>query len=107
MTLLQKQQTFVRLIVKLINFANAHGYELTFGESYDDDGVGHIRGSMHYIRLAADLNLFRNGVWLKNSSDHRILGEYWESLGTPECKTCWGGRFNDGNHYSIEHEGRK
>jgi hypothetical protein len=27
------------------------------------------------------------------------LGEFWEGL-HPLCR--WGGRFNDGNHYSIE-----
>ena len=107
MTLLDKQQAFVRLIAKLIVFAYDRGYELTFGESYDDDGVGHMRNSNHYIRLAADLNLFKNNVWLKKSELHKELGEYWESLGTPDCKTAWGGRWGDGNHYSIEHEGRK
>lgn len=107
MKLLDAQQRFVRLIAKLIEFAYANGYELTFGESYDDDGVGHMRKSNHYIRLAADLNLFKNDVWLKKSEDHKMLGEYWESLSTPELKTAWGGRFGDGNHYSVEWEGRK
>lgn len=111
MKVLELQQRFVRLIAKLIAFAYENGYELTFGESYDDDGIGHMRNSLHYIRLAADFNLFKNDVWLKKSDDHRPLGEYWESLGTPDCKTCWGGRFPgkgvDGNHYSIEYEGRR
>jgi hypothetical protein len=30
------------------------------------------------------------------------LGLKWESMGG-----SWGGRFNDGNHYSLEHEGRR
>lgn len=106
-SLLDKQQMFVRLISKLIAFAYENGYELTFGESYDDDGIGHMRGSLHYVRLAADLNLFKNDVWLKTSEAHRPLGEFWESLGTPEYKTAWGGRWGDGNHYSIEHNGKK
>jgi hypothetical protein len=62
------------------------------------------RHSNHSIRLAQDLNLFRNGVYLSATEDHRKLGEFWESL-HPLC--CWGGRFGDGGHYSIEHEGRK
>lgn len=107
MTLLDKQQAFVRLIAKLIGKAYELGYELTFGESYDDDGYGHMRHSLHYVRLAADFNLFKGDVWLKKTEDFRTLGEYWESLGTPDCKTAWGGRWGDGNHFSIEHNGRK
>jgi len=55
-------------------------------------------------RLAVDLNLFRGGKWLDKSEDHKQLGDYWESL-APDAR--WGGRFGDGNHYSIEHGGRK
>jgi hypothetical protein len=63
-----------------------------------------IRNSVHGDKLALDLNLFRNGLWLSATEDHRPLGEYWESL-HPLCR--WGGRFNDGGHYSIEYQGRK
>lgn len=63
-----------------------------------------IRNSLHELRLAQDFNLFRNGVFLTGTDSHRQLGEYWESL-APDCR--WGGRFGDGNHYSIEHQGRK
>jgi hypothetical protein len=49
-----------------------------------------------------DFNLFRDGQWLSKSDDHKFLGEYWESIGG-----SWGGRFGDGNHYSLAHEGRK
>lgn len=63
-----------------------------------------IRASLHEIGLAIDLNLFRDGKFLAASEDHQPLGEYWESL-HPLAR--WGGRFKDGNHYSIEHEGKK
>ena len=49
-----------------------------------------------------DLNLFRGGKMLTTTEDHRPLGEWWESHGG-----AWGGRFADGNHYSLEHEGLK
>lgn len=62
----------------------------------------HMPNSLHYIGLAIDLNLFKNGEYLKDTNDHKELGEFWESLGG-----SWGGRFNDGNHYSLEHNGRK
>jgi len=57
-----------------------------------------------YRPADCDFNLFKDGVFLQGTEDHRPLGEYWESL-DPLCR--WGGRFNDGNHYSIEHEGIK
>lgn len=62
------------------------------------------RSSLHIERLAIDLNLFRGGKFLDLTTHHQPLGEYWESL-APDCR--WGGRFGDGNHYSIEHGGRK
>lgn len=104
MSLRKKQSKFVLLISKLIEYAYANGYELTFGESFDDDNMGHMKNSNHYIRLAQDFNLFKDGVFLSKTEDHEILGKYWESL-DPDCR--WGGRWNDGNHYSLEHEGRK
>jgi hypothetical protein len=95
-----KQSRFARLVGLLIIRADELGYELTFGDAYATSG--HMVGSLHYSRLAIDLNLFRDGKYLIKDEDHRELGEYWESLGG-----SWGGRFGDGNHYSLEHEGRR
>ncbi len=113
MTLGQKQRRFPPLLVKLFTRAYELGYEISLGEAWRPDSVAAenassgkgIKNSLHGKRLAVDLNLFKNGVWLQRSSDHKELGEYWESLSTPELKCCWGGRFGDGNHYSIEHDG--
>lgn len=106
LTLRQKQSLFVRLIGKLIEFAEQEGYELTFGPAYDppESNSGRSPGSLHRSRLAIDLNLFKNNKFLETTEDHKVLGEYWERL-HPLCR--WGGRFEDGNHYSLEHEGRK
>jgi len=100
MTLGAKQRLFAGMVGKLIVWAYTLGYELTLGDAYAT--TGHKANSLHYIRLAIDLNLFKNGVYQTTTEAHRELGEYWESLGG-----TWGGRFNDGNHYSLEHEGRK
>ncbi|CAM5521601.1 M15 family metallopeptidase [Eoetvoesiella caeni] len=111
MTLGQKQRKLTRMIAQLINFAYDSGYELTFGDAYRDPRVHGPVGqkksysaanSLHKERLAVDFNLFRDGVYLTSTEDHRPLGEFWESIGG-----TWGGRFNDGNHYSLEHGGRK
>lgn len=105
MTLREKQSLFVRLIGLLIHYVYERGYELTFAEGYDDDGKGHMPGSLHYSRLALDLNLFVNDEWISDGS-HPVwteIGEFWESL-HPLCR--WGGRFEDANHFSITHWGR-
>lgn len=114
MTLGEKQKQFVKLIGKLIDFAYASGYELSFGEALRPPEMAKIyakqkkgkANSLHIDKLAIDLNLFRDGIYLDKTEDHRGLGKFWETLGTPECRTIWGGRFGDGNHYSIAHEGR-
>ena len=115
MTLGQKQRRFPVLIARLVLHAESLGYELTYGEAwrtpemvaiYAKRGTGSER-SLHPDRLAVDFNLFRDGVWLKQTEDHRPLGEFWESLSTPDIICCWGGRFGDGNHYAVAHGGRK
>lgn len=101
MGLVSKQHKFTQMVARLLLQAEALGYEVTFGDAYRDPsaGYGHKR-SLHQKRLAIDLNLFKNGEWLSKTEDHFALGEYWESIGG-----TWGGRFDDGNHYSLEHEG--
>lgn len=106
-----KQRVFTRMVALLIEFAYSHGYELTFGDAFRDPrvhGADRVKASYsaarsaHKFKLAVDLNLFKNGAYLTRTEDHRELGEYWESIGG-----TWGGRFNDGNHYSLEHDGVK
>lgn len=113
MSLGRRQRLFTQLIGRLIAHAYGLGYELTFGDAYRDPrlhgasgekkGYGRSR-SNHKVRLAVDFNLFKDGRYLTDTEDHRVLGEYWESL----HEFCsWGGRFNDGNHYSFEYQGRR
>ncbi len=115
MTLLEKQTLFAYRFSKLIQRAFDLGYEVTIGEversklqaeANAKNGNG-IKNSLHLIRLAGDLHLFKDDKYLDKTEDHKFLGEYWESLSDQDSKCCWGGRFGDGNHYSIEHEGRK
>jgi len=113
MTLGDKQRLFTRLIANLLEFAHSRGYEITFGDAFRDSrlhgaigekkGYGH-KNSNHKNKLAIDLNLFLDGKYLTTDKDHEPLGLYWESL-NPLCR--WGGRFADGNHYSLEHGGMK
>jgi hypothetical protein len=111
-TLREKQTKFTRMVADLIVWAYAHGYELTFGEALRTEaqaklnastGAG-IANSLHLLRLAVDFNLFINGTYMPDTPSYKPLGEYWESIGG-----AWGGRFTraDGNHFSLEYEGRK
>ncbi|RLI66366.1 MAG: M15 family peptidase [Candidatus Asgardarchaeum californiense] len=104
-TLRKRQSKFVRLVILLLMHIHARGYEITFGDAYRDPRCKYgAPNSLHLMRLAIDLNLFKDGVYLTDTEDHREFGEYWESL-DPDCS--WGGHFNDGNHYSLAYMGRK
>ncbi len=96
----EKQSKFVKMTALLINYTTFLGYELTFGDAYAKSG--HKKHSLHYKRLAIDFNLFKNGRYQRSTKAHKKLGEFWEFIGG-----SWGGKFSDGNHYSIEHNGRK
>lgn len=110
MILSEKQAVFTVMIAQLINWADERGYRLTFGEAYRTpeqaalnakSGKG-IANSLHTQRLAVDFNLFVNGQYQTSTETYKPLGEYWESIGG-----TWGGRFKDGNHFSLEHNGVK
>jgi len=68
------------------------------------DGLKHMPKSLHYEGLAIDIDLFKNGIYLTSTEDHQSFGEFWEGL-HPDCR--WGGRFRDGNHYSLTYQDRK
>jgi len=94
MTLREKQSKFAKMVALLILFAHEKGYEVTLGDVWAK--TGHRRGSFHYKRLAVDLNLFKYGRYLRSTASHEPLGLFWESIGG-----TWGGRWDDGNHYSL------
>lgn len=107
------QREFAREVSLLISYIYSKGYECTLGDAYRDPrlhgeigikkGYGH-RNSCHKIRLAIDLNLFRDGQYLSLTSDHQIFGTWWKSRSSYHA---WGGDFEDGNHYSFEYQGMK
>ena len=78
-------------------------YQVTWGDFLAHDG--HMANSCHYIRLAADLNLFIGGVYQDTTEAHRPLGEKWKTM-HPLAR--WGGDFPrpDGNHYSFAYQDR-
>jgi hypothetical protein len=114
LSLHKKQDIFAGNIARLILWAQASGYQITCGEFWRtpeqaklnaDKGIG-ISNSLHLVRLAADLNVFVMGKWLRNSADLKPLGDAWKSF---DPLNRWGGDFKkpDGNHFSMEHNGIK
>jgi hypothetical protein len=108
-TLGQKQRRFSKMVAELILYIYAEGYEATLGDAFRDPrshGAQGIPGpygraySAHKNKLALDLNLFKDGKYLSSTKDHEKFGVWWEAKGG-----AWGGRFNDGNHYSLAHGG--
>ena len=116
MTLLEKQFLLTSLLPILLTKITSSSRKVTLGEVWRPtytalqmakEGKG-IENSLHTLRLAFDLNLFREEpdgtrTFLTSEKDHEVFGLYWETL-HPLCR--WGGRFHDGNHYSITHNGR-
>jgi len=101
MSLRAKQSRFAYMVAQLIVHAYGLGYEVTLGHAMrcQDCPVG-LANSNHKIKLAIDLNLFKDGEYLTRTDDYRPLGEFWKAIGG-----TWGGDFDDGNHFSLSHNG--
>jgi hypothetical protein len=113
MRLSEVQQEFTRDIAELIAFAyDDLGYELTFGDAYRSPSVHGDQGvkqapygeawSAHKYRLAVDFNLFIDGKYQETTAAFKKMGEFWESI---HPDNVWGGKFDDGNHFSRMYNG--
>ena len=115
----EQQRFFMRQLPRLIDKAHELGFEATLGDGFRDERSHGKLGeriaygeaySCHKVRLAIDLNLFKDldsdGKldYLAKTEFHRPLGEWWEAQ---HPLNCWGGRFQDGNHYSMTYKGMK
>ena len=116
MGLNRKQFAFSVFISRFILDLNKMGYTVALGEAYRpketakiyaSQGKG-IANSTHEMRLALDIMLFKNDVYLTKTEDYEQAGLFWEAQSTDEYKCVWGGRFQsrpDGNHFSFYHNG--
>lgn len=110
-----KRCRFSLAISELVRWTNAQpGYACAFdqvkrtveeAQSNAKKGTG-IANSLHLIGLAADLLLYKDGVYQTDSEAYRFMGDYWKSLGPDHA---WGGDFKkqDGNHFSVAHNGKR
>lgn len=115
MKLSEKRILFSKLISQLVLWASEQGYDLAYDQVKRSEaeakanaakGTG-ISNSLHLVGLAADLNLYINGVYQESTEAHRLIGDKWKTM-HPLAR--WGGDFKprpDGNHYSLEHNGVK
>lgn len=98
MTLNDKQHIFAMNLAKLLQHVESLGLTCSVGEVfrpkemaeiYAKEGKG-ILDSQHCKKLAVDLQLFANGVFLQDKKDYQLMGEYWKGL-NPDNR--WGGEF--------------
>lgn len=112
MTLREQQSLHVRLTGLLIAWLYENGYEATWGQALRTQleananaasGAG-IANSLHLIKLAVDLSLFKGGVFLTAVTEYAPAGAYWKTL-SPLAR--WGGDFSspDADHFSLTWEG--
>ena len=102
MSLSDEQWEFLQDFGKLIKWCADSGYKITAGELYRtldqqqiyvDKGLSWTLDSYHMKRLAADVNLFVDGVYVGDLSHqeqevaYKPLGDYWEYLNP---KNKWG-----------------
>lgn len=107
-----KQELFAELMAEHMMWLLQEGYAIRCGDFFAS--TGHREESNHYLKLAADLNLFKDGEYLTRTMDHAKSGLRWEE----RHELCrWGGNWDkddhpgepgedDGNHYSLLHNGR-
>jgi hypothetical protein len=104
MTLRDARCKMAVMTARLVEFAISEGFEIALDEGVNHQGSGHMPGSLHYIGLAQDVLLYKDGHYLTDSANYDPLGVFWEGMGG-----AWGGRFSypDGNHFSVEWASKK
>ena len=113
MTLGQARRAFTKEIAYLILHAYELGLEVALDEGMErltakDPTSDHMKGSLHHLGLSQDVLLFKDGVYLTDTSQYEALGVYWEARGVQHnLPLAWGGRFDDGNHFSFAWNGKK
>lgn len=99
MTLGKHQEAFSKDLNKLLTYLHDNGYNVRCGELqrtkeqqelYIKQGRSKTYNSYHLKRLAIDIFIFKNDVWLNSKDDLQVIGNFWEQL-NPLNK--WGGNF--------------
>ncbi len=108
MSIREEQSAFLKDVVKLLQFADTIGFEVTGGELfrtpeqqdiYIKEGKSKTSNSYHLKRLAIDLFFFKNGALIQDKPSLQALGDYWDLLNPINL---WGGNFK-GGFYDTPH----
>lgn len=65
-------------------------------------GINH---SVHRLRLAVDINLFKDNKFLEDAADYLPFGAWWKTQNPDVAR--WGGDWGDADHFSFEYQGVK
>jgi hypothetical protein len=92
-----EQERFALMIAQLIVWSYDQGYKIRCGDFFAT--TGHKTGSNHYLKLAADLYVYRPGEKEQDEDAHRRMHDAWDSMGgAPRIE-------DDMNHYAIVYKG--
>jgi hypothetical protein len=98
-TMGEKQQKFALMLAEFIIWLNKNNYTVRIGEVwrpiemqelYLKTGKTRAKYSKHQDKVAADLAIFKNGIWLKSKEELNNIGKYWENM---DVDNRWGGNF--------------
>jgi hypothetical protein len=88
-----EQERFAAMLGDLLVWATQQGYKIRIGDVFAHDG--HKVNSNHYIKLAADLYVYKPGETEQDEEAHRRMHDCWDKLGgAPRIEA-------DMNHYSL------
>ena len=93
-----KQEDFTLMLAKLIVWSYEQNYRIRMGDVFAK--TGHKENSNHYLKLAADLNVYKPGATEQDMEAHKRMHNTWDQMGgAPRIA-------EDMNHYSVKWEGR-
>jgi len=112
MKLSEQRCQFTKNLAKLITFINFNlpGYSAAIDSAKRtileqtmlvQSGASKTMNSAHLEGLAADVLLYIDGVYQRQTESYKILGDYWKEI---DSNNVWGGDFEgfpDGNHFEY------
>ena len=108
MSRVSEQHAFAQDVAKLLQWLAANGFQVTLGEAWRPDemqaiyvrtGRSQTMTNRHGMRLAIDLNIFKDGKWLTDYESLKEVGDVWKRLSPANV---WGGEwksFKDLPHF--------
>jgi hypothetical protein len=92
-----RQEEFAAALGDLLVWARGQGYKIRIGDVFAK--TGHKEGSNHYLKLAADLYIYKPGASEQDMEAHKRMHDAWDTMGgAPRIE-------KDLNHYSVEWRG--